>query len=129
LKGQRESLLHDLEGRKRALLGDLETLRKEKQRPETDIGINKTLLQNTPTQALTNLKKQRSDLLVLSGPEQLVTPAKLFSENTVRYLFLGMLIDCLCVFFCIERGGAFNFAFQQFPTRTTCQDFREMPNL
>jgi hypothetical protein len=46
-------------------------LKKEKEKLEGNLALNKFLLQQTLNQALINLKQQRPDLFTLSGPEQI----------------------------------------------------------
>ena len=51
---------------------------------EAIINADGTLLQGSLAQALMNLKQQRPDLFILTGPEQLGMLTKLFFENVLR---------------------------------------------
>jgi IS30 family transposase len=67
-----------LQGQKRVLSFELDYLKKEKEKLETAIRTDRTLLQETLTQGLMNLKRQRPDLFTLSGPEQIAMLLKAF---------------------------------------------------
>lgn len=84
---QRDQLsgqVNALTEKQQALIRDLEALREEKRKLEALIRIDKALLQNTLTQALTSLKMQRPDLFTLSGQDQIAMLTKLFFENILR---------------------------------------------
>jgi IS30 family transposase len=71
---QRDDLrnaLKTLQGQKTALVYEIDILKKEKQKLEGIITLDKLLLEQTLAQALVNLKLQRPDLFTLSGPEQI----------------------------------------------------------
>jgi|SRR5271157_1244077 len=78
---QRDELINVvkfLQGQKTSLASDVEYLRKEKASLEAAIAIDKTCLEQTLAQALMNLKFQRPDLFILSGPEQIGMLLKAF---------------------------------------------------
>jgi acid phosphatase class B len=60
-----------LQGQKTSLAFEVEYLKKEKEKLEGAIATDKYLLEQTLAQALINLKLQRPDLFILSGPEQI----------------------------------------------------------
>jgi hypothetical protein len=62
---------------------EVDGLRKEKQKLETIINIDKIAIQQTLSQALTNLKVQRPDLFTISREEQI---ARLLGEFLRRIL-------------------------------------------
>jgi len=74
-----------LQGQKTWYTIEVDGLKKEKEKLETIIKSDKTLLYQTLIQALTNLKQQRPDLFILTGQEQLGMLAKLFFENVILY--------------------------------------------
>jgi predicted transcriptional regulator len=67
LQGQKTMLAIDVDRLKKEVDG----LKKEKERLEGIIILDKVLLQQTLSQALVNLKQYRPDLFTLSGPEQI----------------------------------------------------------
>lgn len=62
---------------------EVDGLRKETQKLETIINIDKIAIQQTLSQALTNLKVQRPDLFTISREEQI---ARLLGEFLRRIL-------------------------------------------
>jgi len=71
---QRDELINMvkfLQGQKTSLAFEVEYLKKEKEKLEGAIATDKYLLEQTLAQALINLKLQRPDLFILSGPEQI----------------------------------------------------------
>jgi IS30 family transposase len=78
---QRDELrnaLKTLQGQKTTLAYELESLKKENQKLEAIIYMNKINLENALAQGLMNLKQQRPDLFTLSGPEQIAMLLKAF---------------------------------------------------
>jgi len=67
-----------LKGKKILLAHEINGLKKEKEKVEAIIYSDKNLLEQTLSQALTNLKLQRPDLFILTGQEQIVALIKLF---------------------------------------------------
>ncbi len=77
---QRDDLrnaLKTLQGQKTALVYELESLKKEKQKLEAIIYMDRIHLENALTQGLMNLKQQRPDLFTLSSPEQIAILLKM----------------------------------------------------
>lgn len=70
------NVLKTLQGQKTALVYEIDILKKEKQKLEAIIYMDKIHLENALAQALMNLKIQRPDLFTLSGPEQIAMPLK-----------------------------------------------------
>lgn len=65
------SIVKNLQGEKRALVFEIDCLNGEKERLETAIGTDKTLLQKNLAQRLMILKLQRPDLFTISGEKQI----------------------------------------------------------
>ena len=59
------------------MITEVNRLKKEKEKLESSINTDKTLLQGVLVQALTNLKQQRPDLFVLTGQDQMVSLVQL----------------------------------------------------
>jgi hypothetical protein len=78
---QRDDLgnaLKMLQGQKTALSYETDILKKEKQKLEAIVYMDRILLENALAQGLMNLKQQRPDLFTLSGPEQIAMLLKVF---------------------------------------------------
>jgi hypothetical protein len=60
-----------LQGQKTALTFEVDNLKKEKEKVEGTLRLNKFLLELTLSQALVNLKQKKPDLFTLSFPEQI----------------------------------------------------------
>ncbi len=73
-----------LQEQQQTLTGDVEKLRLEYKTLQTAIGIDKILLQQTLTQALTSLKQQRPDLFVLNQADQIGILTKWFLNQISR---------------------------------------------
>jgi hypothetical protein len=76
--------IEDLCEQKNSFIRELEQLRKEKQKLDITISIDKILLQNALIQALTNLKLQRGARATLSKQDQIVVLTKFFFDNLLR---------------------------------------------
>ena len=78
---QRDELqnsVNALQGQKTILAQDVAGLKKESEKLEATINVDKFLLQEVLAQALTNLKQQRPDLFTLTGQDQIVSLTRLF---------------------------------------------------
>jgi len=77
---QRDDLrnaLKTLQEQKTSLAYETDILKKEKQKLEAIIYMDRILLENALAQGLMNLKQQRPDLFTLSGPEQIAMLLKM----------------------------------------------------
>jgi len=81
---QRDDLrnaLNTLQGQKTALSYETDILKKEKQKLEAIIYMDRTHLENALAQGLMNLKQQRPDLFTISGEEQIARLVGAFLKN------------------------------------------------
>ena len=67
-----------LQGQKTVLVQEVTGLKKEMEKLEATINIDKIQLYGVLAQALTNLKQQRPDLFTLTDQDQIVSLARLF---------------------------------------------------
>ncbi len=72
-----KKIVGSLHCQKTLLITEVNRLKKEKEKLESSINTDKTLLQGVLVQALTNLKQQRPDLFVLTGQDQMVSLVQL----------------------------------------------------
>ncbi|MFC1487070.1 hypothetical protein ACFLRN_05210 [Thermoproteota archaeon] len=70
-----------LQRQKMMLTVEVDQHRKEKEKLETIIESNKSELYGVLAQALINLKRQRPDLFILTGQDQIVSLARLFLDK------------------------------------------------
>ena len=82
-RDQLQEVVTTLQSRKTVLDKEVEGLKKEKEKIESIIFVDKILLQQTLTQALVNLKQQRPDFFYLTGTDQIVRLVSVFM-NAVR---------------------------------------------
>ncbi len=69
-------MLRSLQTQKASLASEINGLRKEKEKLEGIITMDRLILQHTLSQALANLKLQRSDLFTLTTADQIVLIVK-----------------------------------------------------
>ena len=67
-----------LQEQKTILAQEVAGRKKESERLEANINVDKFLLQGVLAQVLVNLKQQRPDLFTLTGQDQIVSLARLF---------------------------------------------------
>lgn len=67
-----------LNGQKTSLIKDVDRLKKEKEKFEDLINVNKSELYQVLVQALVNLKQQRPDLFYITGQDQIVSLIQFF---------------------------------------------------
>jgi IS30 family transposase len=75
------SMLKTLQGQKTTLAYEVDSLKKEKQKLEAIINVDRTLLERALAQGLVNLKQQRPELFYMSDQEQKVRLLGLFLKN------------------------------------------------
>ena len=73
-----KSIVDTLQGQKTSLAIEVDGLKKEKEKLEATINMDKTQLYGVLAQALLNLKQQRPDLFILTGQDQMVSLILLF---------------------------------------------------
>ena len=73
-----KNLVTTLQGQKTLLAQEVNGLRKEKEKLEVAINVDRTRLYDVLAQALVNLKLQRPDLFTLTGQDQIALLARLF---------------------------------------------------
>jgi IS30 family transposase len=72
-----KNIVDTLQGQKTSLVDEVDGLRKEKEKLEANINVDKTQLYGVLAQALMNLKLQRPDLFILTGQDQIISLARL----------------------------------------------------
>ena len=70
-----------LQGNKTLLTQEIEDLKREKEKLETILYLDKILLQQTLSQALVNLKQQRPDLFTLTSQDQIANLVGIFLKT------------------------------------------------
>jgi len=78
------STVRNLQGQKTTLAYQVDGLEKEKEKLEAFITIDKLLLQQTLSQALSNLKQQRPDLFTISNQEQMARLLGVFLKGILK---------------------------------------------
>ena len=71
-------MVKTLQGQKTLLANKVDGLRREKEKLEATINVDKIQLYGVLAQALMNLKQQKPDLFILTGQDQIVSLARLF---------------------------------------------------
>jgi len=77
------------QGRKTRLTQEVDGLKKEREKLVSIIYMDKTLLQQTLSQALLNLKQQKPDLFILTGQDQIISLARLILGLVRRFVVVG----------------------------------------
>jgi transposase len=77
------NMLKTLEGQKTTLAYEVDGLKKEKQKLESVINSDKSLLQTVLAQGLMNLKQQKPDLFTITGEEQMTRLVAQFLKGIV----------------------------------------------
>lgn len=73
-----KNVVNTLQGQRTLLANEVDSLKKEKEKLEATINVDKTQLYGVLAQALVNLKQQRPDLFILTGQDQMVSLVRLF---------------------------------------------------
>jgi hypothetical protein len=82
-RNELSSIVRSLQGQKTMLAYEVDGLGKEKEKLEAFINVDKLLLQQTLSQALSNLKQQRPDLFTLTPQDQMASLIRLFFGKIV----------------------------------------------
>jgi len=82
-RNELSSIVRSLQGQKTMLAYEVDGLIKEKEKLETFITVDKLLLQQTLSQALSNLKQQRPDLFALTQQDQMASLIRFFFNKIV----------------------------------------------
>jgi DNA polymerase III delta prime subunit len=81
------NVVRNLQATKTTLAYQVDGLEKEKEKLEAFINVDKLLLQQTLSQALSTLKQQRPDLFVLTQQDQMASLIRFFFNNIISDQF------------------------------------------